>query len=72
MKLKLIVYEAEEGEVWAEVPSIPGCATQGETYEELFKDIYEAVEGCLSVDLKPVDPMDNNADHPSLICSNFC
>ncbi|HEX9745537.1 MAG TPA: type II toxin-antitoxin system HicB family antitoxin [bacterium] len=51
MKLKVIVHEAEEGGVWAEVPAIPGCATQGETFEELVQNIYEAVEGCLSVDI---------------------
>ncbi len=59
MKLKVIVHEAEEGGFWAEVPSIPACATQGETFEELLKNIYEAVEGCLSVDIKPSDPMDS-------------
>jgi predicted RNase H-like HicB family nuclease len=53
MKLKVIVHEAEEGGYWAEVPAIPGCATQGETFEELLKNLYEAVEGCLSVDVKP-------------------
>jgi predicted RNase H-like HicB family nuclease len=52
MKLKMIVHEAEEGGYWAEVPAIPGCATQGETFEELLKNIYEAVEGCLSVDVE--------------------
>ena len=36
MKLKVIVHEAEEGGYWAEVPSIPGCATQGETFDELL------------------------------------
>lgn len=51
MKLKVIVHEAEEGGFWAEVPSIPGCATQGETFEELLANLYEAVEGCLSVDV---------------------
>ena len=51
MKLKVIVHEAEEGGYWAEVPSIPGCATQGETFEELLQNLYEAVEGCLSVDV---------------------
>lgn len=55
MKLKVIIHEAEEGGYWAEVPSIPGCATQGETFDELLRNIYEAVEGCLSVDLKEVD-----------------
>jgi len=51
MKIKVIVHEAEEGGFWAEVPSIPGCATQGETYEELEANLREAIEGCLSVDL---------------------
>jgi predicted RNase H-like HicB family nuclease len=50
MKLKVIVHEAEEGGFWAEVPAIPGCATQGETFEELIQNLYEAVEGCLSID----------------------
>ncbi len=53
MKIKVIVNEAEEGGYWAEVPSIPGCATQGETFEELLQNLYEAVEGCLSVDVSP-------------------
>lgn len=52
MKLKVIIHEAEEGGYWAEVPGIPGCATQGDTFEELLVNIYEAVEGCLSVDLQ--------------------
>ncbi len=51
MKLKVIVHEAEEGGYWAEVPAIPGCATQGDTFEELLHNIYEAVEACLSVDI---------------------
>jgi len=55
MKIKVIIHEAEEGGYWAEVPAIPGCATQGETFEELLQNIYEAVEGCLSVDIDPAD-----------------
>jgi len=54
MKLKVIVHKAEEGGYWAEVPAIPGCATQGETFEELLQNLYEAVEGCLSVDLSKI------------------
>ena len=52
MKLKVIVHEAEEGGYWAEVPGIAGCATQGETFDELLQNLYEAVDGCLSVDLR--------------------
>jgi predicted RNase H-like HicB family nuclease len=54
MKLKVLVHEAEEGGYWAEVPAIPGCATEGDTFEELLENLYEAVEGCLSVDLDEV------------------
>ena len=54
MKLKVIIHEAEEGGYWAEVPSIPGCVTQGETFDELLSNIYEAVEGCLSVDVRDI------------------
>jgi predicted RNase H-like HicB family nuclease len=61
MKLKVIVHEADEGGYWAEVPAIPGCATQGDTFEELLQNLYEAVEGCLSVDL-PAIPT-NGKDH---------
>jgi predicted RNase H-like HicB family nuclease len=54
MKLKVIIHQAEEGGYWAEVPAIPGCATQGDTYEELLANIYEAVEACLSVELEDI------------------
>ena len=52
MKLKVFIRPAEEGGFWAEVPAIPGCATQGDTFEDLLQNIYEAVEGCLLVDVE--------------------
>ena len=51
MKVKVVIHEAEEGGFWTEVPAIPGCATQGDTFEELLKNLYEAVEGCMAVDV---------------------
>ena len=51
MKLKAIIHDAEEGGFWAEVPAIPGCATQGETMEELLVNLREAIEGCMAVDI---------------------
>ncbi len=33
-------------------PALPGCATQGETMEELMANLREAIEGCLSVDVE--------------------
>ncbi|MCK5522114.1 MAG: type II toxin-antitoxin system HicB family antitoxin [Thiomargarita sp.] len=54
MKLKVVIHEAEEGGYWAEVPSILGCATQGDSFDELLSNIYEAVEGCLSVNVQDI------------------
>ena len=54
MKLKVIIHKAEEGGFWAEVPAIPGCYTQGDSWEELLQNIYEAVEACLSVDAEEI------------------
>ena len=48
MKLNVVVHEAAEGGYWAEVPAIPGCGTQRETFEELLQDLHEAIEGWLS------------------------
>jgi predicted RNase H-like HicB family nuclease len=55
MKIKVVVHEAEEGGFWAEVPALPGCATQGDNFEELLQNLYEAIEGCLSVDVEGVE-----------------
>ena len=60
MKIKAIIHNAEEGGFWAEIPSIPGCVTQGNTYPELLENIYEAVEGCLSIDVSTIQPDENS------------
>ena len=54
MKIKVVIHEAEEGGYWAEVPSITGCVTQGDSFDELLSNLYEAVEGCLSVDVQNI------------------
>jgi predicted RNase H-like HicB family nuclease len=50
--IKVVIHEAEETGYWAEVPAIPGFATQGETCEELLRNLHEAIEGCLSDSLR--------------------
>jgi len=60
MKLNIIIHEAKEGGFWVEVPSIPGCATQGDTFDELLSNIYDAVEGCLSVDIQDIPLSDKD------------
>jgi predicted RNase H-like HicB family nuclease len=66
MVVNVIVYDAEEGGYWAEVPSIPGCATQGETMDELIRNVREAVRGCLSVAVEVPDESDPSA-HPRVV-----
>lgn len=51
MKLKIVVHQVEEGGYWAEVPAIPGCVYRGESFDELLRNVREAVEGCLSVNV---------------------
>jgi predicted RNase H-like HicB family nuclease len=51
MKIKVIVHDAKEGGLWAEVRAIPGRATPGDTMEEPLHNLREAIEGCLSVDV---------------------
>ena len=59
MKLKVIVHE-EDGGYWAAVPAIPGCVTQGDTFEELLQNLYEAIEGCLEVDVEDSEHEDGD------------
>lgn len=49
MNIKAIIHEAEEGGYWAEVPALPGCVTQGETWEEVIENLQEAIQGWLEV-----------------------
>lgn len=49
-KLKFaMVVNRENGRYWAWFPEIPGCATEGDTLDELRANAREAVSGCLSV-----------------------
>ena len=54
MKLTDVVHEAEEGGYWAEVPAIPGCASQGDSYDEVLKNVHEAIQGCLAIELTDI------------------
>jgi predicted RNase H-like HicB family nuclease len=45
----LVIHEDPEGGFWAEVPSLPGCYSQGETVDELKDNIREAITGVLKV-----------------------
>lgn len=49
MKLKVLVHPAEEGGYWAEATALPGCVSEGDTFEETLANIREAAEGWLEV-----------------------
>ena len=54
MKLKVLVHPAEEGGFWAEVPALPGCVSEGDTWDETLLNIREAAEGWLDVSTERV------------------
>ena len=49
MKLHVVIEKDEAGYYVAEVPALPGCLSQGKTYEEAIANIKEAIEGWLEV-----------------------
>jgi predicted RNase H-like HicB family nuclease len=49
MKVKVVIEKDEAGYYVAEVPALPGCLSQGKTYEEAITNIKEAIEGWLEV-----------------------
>ncbi len=47
LNFKVIIEQDEDGLFVASAPALPGCHTQGETYEKVLKNIKEAIELCL-------------------------
>jgi antitoxin HicB len=42
---QVIIHPDEDGGYWVEVPSLPGCVSQGETKEEALENIKDAIQG---------------------------
>ncbi|HKQ54031.1 MAG TPA: type II toxin-antitoxin system HicB family antitoxin [Pyrinomonadaceae bacterium] len=47
MKYRVLIEQDEDGVYVAEVPSLPGCISQGETREQALENIREAIAGYL-------------------------
>ncbi|UCD84027.1 MAG: type II toxin-antitoxin system HicB family antitoxin [Deltaproteobacteria bacterium] len=47
MEYTVILHPTEEGGYWVEVPSLPGCYSQGETVEEALSNVKETIESHL-------------------------
>lgn len=39
----VLIHAAEEGGYWAEIPALPGCFSQGESIEEVIRNVREAI-----------------------------
>lgn len=49
LKYTVVFEPAKEGGFVATVPSLPGCATQGDTFEEAVEMVQDAISGYLAV-----------------------
>ncbi len=49
LNFRVIIEQDEDGVFVASVPAIPGCHSQGDSYEEVLKNIEEVIELCLEV-----------------------
>ena len=61
LNFRVIIEQDEEGVFVASVPAVPGCHSQGDSYEEVVENIQEALELCLEVakeDKKYYDKID--------------
>lgn len=54
MRAAVLIHEEEDG-FWAEAPDLPGCYSQGDTLEELIRNIREAVAGYLDLPTQEFD-----------------
>jgi predicted RNase H-like HicB family nuclease len=55
--VKIHPADADEGGFWAEVPTLPGCNSQGETYEETLDNTKDAIRGYLQMLVKLGEPI---------------
>ena len=49
MTLKAIIHKETAGGFWGEVPSLPGCDSQGETVAKLLANLRDVAQGGLAV-----------------------
>lgn len=49
LKYTIVFEPSEEGGYVASVPALPGCMSQGETFEEAIRMIKDAISGYLAV-----------------------
>lgn len=53
MHVKVVIHKSQQGGYWAEVPAIPGCASEAESIEEAISQVRVEIEKSLS--LAPIE-----------------
>jgi len=57
-RLQVLIEQDEDGFYVADVPALPGCHTQGKTFDEALANIKEVIEMCIEEmreDGRPID-----------------
>lgn len=62
---QVILHPDETGGYWVEVPSLPGCISQGDTKEEALANIKEAIELMIEGLIADGDPVPSA--HPFIV-----
>ncbi len=66
--IELHAADPDEGEgFWVSVPALPGCFTQGETYDEAVSRAQEAIECHLEALAKSGQPIPAESQHPTIL-----
>ncbi len=61
---QVLLYPGEDGYWVAEVPSLPGCISQGATRDEALENVKEAIE--LYLEVLQADGQPIPEDHPQM------
>ncbi|HHI81415.1 MAG TPA: type II toxin-antitoxin system HicB family antitoxin [Planctomycetes bacterium] len=66
MKFRVLIEQDEDGMFIAQVPSLPGCISQGKTRDEAIRNIQEAVIGYIESLKEHGDPIPPSIDEEIL------
>lgn len=70
LNFKVVVEQDGDGYFVASVPAIPGCHTQGKTYEEAVNNIKEVIDLCLEEAEIDIDYR-NKINWPTSVAQRF-
>jgi predicted RNase H-like HicB family nuclease len=49
-EIEVYIHQIPKGGFWAEVPSMPWCATQGDTVEQVLSNVEQSIRAVLGLD----------------------